>query len=262
MVGMHLRRPHCIRRRLCEAHSRYQNWTNCTLTVIDMMMSVLLVLAVRPAKRHYRNARGKQPARCMHARNNLSSIESNIWEVRSMRPVTLYTRIVGASVTVLALLIPCFEATPATKTNFSGTWEMDTTRSESAHSGAPGPVTLVIKQTPTEVSIETRRSGQSETLIYKLDGSETKKPAQDNGPFEWRARWQGPKLVTEIHRNVNRATVTIEETFILDPKAKELTVDRTLTVQHGYSMRGAKNYSSGKDVFIKARGMGPALPLP
>lgn len=145
-------------------------------------------------------------------------------------------------------------ASGATNPNFSGTWEMDAARSVSAHSSAAsGPVTLVIKQTPSELSIETRREGQSETLVYKLDGSETEKPAQDNGPFQWRAKWQGDKLMIETHRNVNRATVTIQDVLSLGGKAKELTIDRTLTVQHGYSMRGAKNYSSGKDVFIKAR---------
>jgi hypothetical protein len=60
-------------------------------------------------------------------------------------------------------------------------------------------------------------------------------------------------LATETHRNINRATVTINEIFSLDRKAKEITVDRTLTVQHGYSMRGSKNYSSGQDVFIRTR---------
>jgi hypothetical protein len=172
-----------------------------------------------------------------------------------MRPLTPYRRILGASVTVLGLVIPCVAATggTSTKTDFSGTWEMDAKRSESAHSSDSSvPVTLVIKQTPSEVSIETRRSDGTETLIYKLDGSETKRPAQQNGPIEWRARWQGSKLVTETHRAVNLATVTIEETFILDAKAKEITVDRTLTVQHGYT-GGAKNNSSGKYVFIKAR---------
>jgi hypothetical protein len=121
---------------------------------------------------------------------------------------------------------------------------MDPTRSETATS-SPDPVTLVIKQTPTDVSVETRRNSQSETLVYKLDGTVGKKPPQDNGPFEWRARWEGSKLVMETHRSVNRTTVTI--------LAKELTVDRKLTVQHGYTMRGAKNYSSGTDVFIRAR---------
>ena len=129
---------------------------------------------------------------------------------------------------------------------------MDVTRSESAHSSAASePVTLVIKQTAAELSIETRRGGRSETIIYKLDGSGSEKPAEGNGPFQWRARWEGTKLVTETHRNVNRATVTIAEILSLNGKAKELTVDRTLTVQHGYSIRGTKNYSSGKDVFLK-----------
>src|SRR4051794_34418095 len=96
--------------------------------------------------------------------------------------------------------------------DFSGTWEMDATRSESAHSSAESElVTLVIKQSAAELSIETRRGGQSETIVYKLDGSETEKPAEDNGPFQWRARWDGPKLVTETHRNVNRSTVSITE---------------------------------------------------
>src|SRR5687767_7789277 len=76
--------------------------------------------------------------------------------VQSMRLVTPYRGILGASVMVLALVIPCIAATRGTKTDFSGTWEMDATRSESAHSSGFGvPVTLVINQTPTEVSIET-----------------------------------------------------------------------------------------------------------
>ncbi len=131
---------------------------------------------------------------------------------------------------------------------------MDASRSESARSSTPsGPVTLVIKQTGTDLRMETRQNGQSETIVYKLDGSESQKPAQDNGPFQWTARWEGTKLVTDTHRNVNRATVTIKEILSLDSKVKEISVDRTLTVQHGYTMRGAKNYSSGKDVFVKSK---------
>ncbi|MEJ7607012.1 MAG: hypothetical protein WKF37_12295 [Bryobacteraceae bacterium] len=161
--------------------------------------------------------------------------------------------VLGTFVAAVALLIPCL-GSPDTKTDFSGSWEMDATRSESAHSStSSGPVTLVMKQSASEVSIETRQNGQSETIVYKLDGSESQKPAQDNGPFQWTARWEGTKLVTETHRNVNRATVTIKEILSLDSKAKEITVERTVTVQHGYSMRGTQNYSSGKDVFVKAR---------
>ncbi|MEJ7607284.1 MAG: hypothetical protein WKF37_13715 [Bryobacteraceae bacterium] len=157
------------------------------------------------------------------------------------------------SVAAIALLIPV-PGSPDTKVDFSGTWEMDMARSESAHSGTgDAAVTLVMKQTVTELSIETRRSGQSETIIYKLDGSESKKPAEENGPFQWRAQWEGTKLVTETHRSVNRMTVSLKDLLSLDSQAKEMTVERTLTVQHGYTTRGTKNYSSGKDIFVKAR---------
>jgi hypothetical protein len=175
-------------------------------------------------------------------------------EVNNTSPAMSYGRSLVFATALLSPLITGLSGAPGATTDFSGAWEMDSTRSETAQSTPPvGPVTLVIKQTPTEISIETRRGSQTETLVYKLDGSESKKPVQDNGPFEWRARWEGPKLVTQTHRSVNRTTVTIQETLAVDAKAKELTVDRTLTVQHGYTMRGAKNYSSGRDVFVRAR---------
>jgi hypothetical protein len=157
------------------------------------------------------------------------------------------------SVAVVTLMTPLL-GTPDTKTDFSGTWEMDSTRSESPHSGDfNGPVIVVIKQTESEISVETRREGQSETIVYKMDGSETEKPAPDNGPYRWRAKWDGPKLTTETHRNINSTAVTILEVRSLSNGRNEMTVNRTLTVQHGYSGTGAKNYASAKDIFVKAR---------
>ena len=59
------------------------------------------------------------------------------------------------------------------KTDFSGTWTMDPTRSESAAQATPiGPVTLVIRQNASELIIETTHGPQSYTVIYLLDGSE------------------------------------------------------------------------------------------
>lgn len=166
----------------------------------------------------------------------------------------------ASSLVALALFLPCARGADA-RPDFSGTWEMDATRSESANSGsANGPVTLVIKQTADELTIETRQGEQTETLVYKLDGTETEKPAPDNGAFHWKAQWDGPKLTTETHRNINRATVTVKEVRTLSPTNKEMTVDRTLMVQHGYTMRGAKNYSSGKDVFVRAANAGGSSP--
>lgn len=161
--------------------------------------------------------------------------------------------VIATSILALGVLLPSLRSA-ATHPDYSGTWEMDSARSDSPHSAAAtGPVTLVIKQSDSEVSIETKQGGKSETLVYKLDGSESEKPAQDNGPYRWRAMWEGAKLSTETHRNINRSTVTVKEVRSLENKGAEMIVERTLVVQHGYTMRGAQNYSSGKDVFVKAR---------
>src|SRR4051794_12443182 len=107
------------------------------------------------------------------------------------------------SAVLLALATP-WVAAPEAKPNFSGTWEMDAERSESTHSGDTiGTVVVVIKQTDSEFSVETRRDGRSETIVYKMDGSETEKPAPDNGPYRWRLRWDGSNLRTDTSRNIN-----------------------------------------------------------
>src|SRR5215217_1521094 len=101
-------------------------------------------------------------------------------------------------VAALAVALPGLRAADTAHPDFSGTWQMDPARSESANSGAAtGPITVVIKQSADEVSIETRQGEQTQTLVYKLDGTESEKPAQDNGPFQWKASWDGPKLTTE-----------------------------------------------------------------
>ncbi len=157
------------------------------------------------------------------------------------------------SAAVLTLLAP-FAAPADSRSDFSGKWDMDAARSESPQYTESRPsLTLVIQQTDAELTVETRRDGQTETIVFKMDGSETEKPAPDNGPYKWRAHWEGPKLITEVHRNINRATVSVTEALSLTKGGKEMTIDRTLTVQHGYNGPGAKNYASAKDVFVKAR---------
>ena len=53
------------------------------------------------------------------------------------------------------------------RTNFSGTWSMDPTRSASQVQNEPiGPVTVVITQTPTELKIATTRAQVTTTEVY------------------------------------------------------------------------------------------------
>ena len=158
---------------------------------------------------------------------------------------------VAASLATMTTLLPGLRSADP-KPDFSGTWEMDTARSESTHyEGAGEPVTKVIRQTADEFMMETRQGGRTETLVYKLDGTETKRPAEDNGAYHWRAHWDGAALTTETQRNIKRTAVTVQETRTLNPQGKEMIVNWTFTVQHGYEMKGAKNYSSGKDVFVR-----------
>ena len=160
---------------------------------------------------------------------------------------------------MVALFVP-FASGGQRAIDFSGTWKMDAARSESAHQAVPiGPVTLVIKQTATELTIDTRRSDtdkseiHSETLTYKLDGSESTVACTDGTPIKSQAHWEGMKLVTGTTRDIQGSTVTTRYVHSLDPSANELTVQKTLTVQHGYQFDGAKNSGTGTDVFIKAK---------
>src|SRR5690242_6781092 len=91
---------------------------------------------------------------------------------------------------VSSLLFASSWAGPSINTDFSGTWHMDAKRSQSAHFGEPVvPVILVIKQTPTMLTIETKHGNQREVLAYKLDGSESTQEPRPNGPMSWRAGW-------------------------------------------------------------------------
>src|SRR3954466_13007510 len=84
--------------------------------------------------------------------------------------------------------------------DFSGVWQMDFSRSDSAHQAVPiGPVTLIIKQNAAELSIETRRAQKgkpsisSETLTFKLDGSKNTVVGNYGVPVQVKAHWDGMK---------------------------------------------------------------------
>jgi len=146
--------------------------------------------------------------------------------------------------------------------DLSGVWRMDASRSESAHQAVPiGPITLVIRQTARDLSIETRRgekgssSVSTETLTFRLNGLESSAVGSYGSLIKLKAHWDGPKLIAETVRNVEDATVCTMQVFSLDASGKELTVDKTLTIQHGYQSPGANNNNvgKGKDVFVRAK---------
>jgi hypothetical protein len=161
------------------------------------------------------------------------------------------------AILTLTLLFPLAAPTQNTP-DFSGTWKSDAARSESAHQAVPiGPITLIVSQTATEISIETRTRSKDRPLIanerlnYRLDGSETTMAGNSGVPIVCKAHWEGADLVTETVRNVSGSTVTTRWVLRMDTRSKELTIKKTLTVQHGYQSPEAKNVGTGTDVFVK-----------
>lgn len=162
---------------------------------------------------------------------------------------------------VLSITVGLIFAADQKPTEFSGIWKMDLARSESAHQGIPiGPMTLVIKQTPTQVSIETKTgaagntAASTETLTYKLDGTEETTSSGPGAPIKTKARWDGPKLIIETLRTVNGTPVTIRHALATRAGGKELTVEKTLMVQHGYQSPSGNNVGTGTDVFVRTTG--------
>jgi hypothetical protein len=126
---------------------------------------------------------------------------------------------------------------------------MDAMRSASQVQNEPiGPVTVVIMHTPAELRIATTRAQGTATEVIKLDGSESK---VSNGTAT--ARWDGSALVVESVLDIQGASVTTRESRRLDAGGNEMTVDTVVEVQHGYTLKGAKNYGTGKDVYTRVR---------
>jgi hypothetical protein len=74
---------------------------------------------------------------------------------------------------------PATIAAQSGRPDFSGTWIMDPERSESLANGYETvPVTLIANQTPALLIVESKRGATTETILYKLDGSETSLPGQ------------------------------------------------------------------------------------
>jgi hypothetical protein len=133
------------------------------------------------------------------------------------------------------------------RVDFSGTWRLDPTRSESAMQGEPiGPVTVVITQTPGEIRIETVTAGSRTVDTYRLNGSDTRL-ANGSGV----ARWSGDLLVVDAVRDVRGVSVTTQQSRRMTADGSEMHVDSILEVQHGYTLAKTKNYGAGRDVYVR-----------
>ena len=139
---------------------------------------------------------------------------------------------------VVASVVLPFTARAQSKPDFSGTWTLDTTRSDAplgrggrgGRGGGTGPATIV----QDAGSLKITRGEQ--TLTYKLDGSESTNQVMGRGgaqEVKSKARWDGAKLVIETTRDFQGMSITTKETRSLSSDGKEMTVETAATTPQG-----------------------------
>src|SRR5262245_29637108 len=111
---------------------------------------------------------------------------------------------------IAALVLP-FSARAQGKADVSGTWTLDTAKSDPppqgrggrGGGGGGGGGTQTIKQTANELSVTSEGRGGPQTMVYKLDGSESTNEVMGRGgaqSVKSTAKWDGSNLVIETTR--------------------------------------------------------------
>jgi hypothetical protein len=138
--------------------------------------------------------------------------------------------------------------------DFSGTWTMIPDRSGSPQQSVPvTKMTFVIAQAGDQVQIESTSGNDTPILALYPFGPVPKLPAEPLSANQARAYWQGAKLIVERGGTINGQTVSAKQMLSLNADRSELTVERTVIVQHGYTLKGTPNYATVTDVFVRAK---------
>lgn len=150
------------------------------------------------------------------------------------------------------LVAGLFAQQAPSRPDITGTWKMIAERS-----GSPGqtpPVTdmtLIIQQGASDVRVEFQSGAEKPIVtVYPL-GPAPKQPVEQMGADARLAYWDGPRLVLDRGGSINGQTVSMKQTLTFDPASRELIVERLVIVQHGYTLKGTKNYATVKDVFAR-----------
>jgi hypothetical protein len=153
---------------------------------------------------------------------------------------------------VLVLVAAVLATQPAVeRANFTGSWKMVAARSESPTQTTPvTEMTFVIDHAADQIRLDMTSAGRTVTANYPIVAA-PRTPADPIGGDERRAYWDGTRLVVERGGTISGQTVSSRQALTLNEDGSEMTVERLVIVQHGYTLRGAKNYATVKDVFAR-----------
>jgi hypothetical protein len=153
----------------------------------------------------------------------------------------------------LALAAALFAQQAPSLPDLSGTWKMVADRSGSPGQDPPvTDMTLTIQQTPIDVRVEWLSGVEKPSSVTYVIGPAPKQPAEPLGADAKIAYWDGQRLVLERGGAISGQTVSMKQSLTLDPSTRELILERLVIVQHGYTLKGTKNYATVKDVFTRA----------
>jgi len=119
--------------------------------------------------------------------------------------------------------------------NFSGTWRLDTDRSDLGNKGAAPKapmkeVIIKIHHTGEQMTVE-RATGELAT--YRFDGSECVNTLPNGGQSRTKLTWAGDKLLGATVSNVGGAEIKMEDDRSLSGDGKEMTVHLTIHMPNG-----------------------------
>ena len=141
-----------------------------------------------------------------------------------------------------AVVLP-FHARAQAKADFSGTWTLDTAKSDPApqgRGGGGGAASVTIKQTGSEIAVTSEGRQGPQTMTYKLDGSESTNQVMGRGgaqSVKSTAKWDGSSLVIETTREFNGMSITTKEVRRLDNGGKEMHIETTTQTPQGEQKR-------------------------
>jgi hypothetical protein len=163
-------------------------------------------------------------------------------------------------VSALSLAVGTALACAQGKTNFSGTWLLDKSRSdlsalsgmgEDAEKAQNATVTMVVVHQEPNLKVtrtlKTDEGEKTQTQTYHTDGTETTNAGPRGGPIVSKASWEGNNLVIVSTRTMTilwkDVSVQGKTIWSLSPDGKTLLVD-----SHVHSPRGEQRF---KGVFDK-----------
>lgn len=116
--------------------------------------------------------------------------------------------------------------------NFSGSWILNTAKSDYGQFPAPEVMTREIRHNDPVLSLSTYQKGAQGELTTDLTYTTDGKPAI-NGPNQGSAHWEGDKLIIETSRDYQGTKLTQREEWSLSVDRKTLNIATHVKLPNG-----------------------------